>query len=174
MFDAPPSQEAARPDHHTSEEATQSSSLAQPGAAAAGFAAAAERLPRDHPAYRAAYNEEAIQSMKAAEAEKQAKFDRLMAQFEQELAARDAAIWRFRLPPPFSPEVAAALHQWEQVRARAAAEEQRQKVEQQNQARAAAAEERRKARAAAKEQRQKAEARRAALLEPISLERKRQ
>jgi hypothetical protein len=35
--------------------------------------------------------------MKAAEADKQAKHDRPMAQIEQELAARDAAIWRFRL-----------------------------------------------------------------------------
>jgi NADH dehydrogenase/NADH:ubiquinone oxidoreductase subunit G len=120
----------------------------------------------------AAAYEEAMQLMKAAEAESQAKHEQLMAQIDRERAARRAALWSFRLPPPFSPEVAAALKearelldQMMQEQERAAAEEQRQKVEQQKQARAAAAEERRKARAAAEEQRQKADARRAALLE---------
>ncbi|KAL4856237.1 putative RNA pseudouridine synthase [Chlorella vulgaris] len=145
MFDAPPSQEAARPDHHTSAEAAQTSSLV--GASATNFDAS--RRLRNHPGHRAAY-EEAMQLMKAAEAESQAKHEQLMAQIDRERAARRAALWSFRLPPPFSPEVAAALKearelldQMMQEQERAAAEEQRQK---------------------------KAEARRAALLERAEAE----
>lgn len=90
----------------------------------------------------------------------------------------------FRTPPPFSPEVAAAFELAHQLReqtrqelARAAEEKEREQAradaEQRQKARAAA-EQKEKARAAAEDQRQNAEARRAALLEPIPLERKNQ
>ncbi|KAL4856212.1 hypothetical protein ACK3TF_003349 [Chlorella vulgaris] len=129
--------------------------------------------------------EQVKKDIEAVTADSRAKHERLMAQMQQELAARQAAFWNpFRTPPPFSPEVAAAFELAHQLReqtrqelARAAEEKEREQAradaEQRQKARAAA-EQKEKARAAAEEQRQKAEARRAALLEPIPLERKNQ
>ncbi|KAI3437689.1 hypothetical protein D9Q98_000138 [Chlorella vulgaris] len=103
-----------------------------------------------------------------------AEHERLMAQMRQEEAARQAAFRTFRTPPPFSPEVAAFIESLNEARDQAHQEVARVAAEKEREQARAAAEQKEKARAAAEEQRQKAEARRAALLEPVPLERKNQ
>ncbi len=93
-----------------------------------------------------------------------AEHERLMAQMREEEAARQAAFWTFRTPPPFSPEVAAFIESLNEARDQAYQEVARVAAEKEREQARAAAEQKEKARAA-EEQRQKAEARRAALLE---------